>query len=791
MKRVLTVLFCISLFVSGLSAQNYPSLPDQVEVFYPKVLQSITVKESDVTALMADKSFGQRTAVSNKKHWTAFSDRSNNLLYTAPGASNPTCGSLDFNEEVRIAKIDRGFALVYVEDEPNIAFPRISNRAKTAKRGWISLKNLLLWHTCPTNEYGIYNKALLCVNLDQLGTKNFELGKLYTNPTNKTSFETLTSEMDFYFIMKREGSMVLLAWSHTLDGGTSDKVLRGWVSEKTYVAWNQRTCVEPTWEKKDVQSIAGKRFVVYGEQNLKTPAVEYEFNTEAKAREPYIYRMNPAMYRFPILSTIDDPKKGLIYKCSSFATPDGDGPIDMQVMEDTPDVGKYTSKMLQDMTNIDIAIVIDGTKSMEPYFPAVKQAIKDAEKYFEADKFKIRVGLVIYRDYSDGEKGAVEYLPFTNSKNPKLAEWLDSGGTYGVRSNRSDRTLEEALYLGIDTALEKLNFNKDHSNLLFVVGDCGNDAKDTRFSRDALVGKLADKQVNIIGFQVRNGGEEAYSTFNSQLRRLMRDAVTQKYNALKEGVAVDWEQTKDGVVLSNSENSRIYVGAHNQPAKGKVMDASKLTDLIGDAVLYCKTSISNNMDIISQMGSPGFKPGAKVEALTLNEAYFKMKAGDDYDELRKNQGLHAFVGYTQKNINGIDYCKSVVFMSSEELQKLLTDLAPVANAASDPNNREPYVNAIKALVRGIAGHDDKTISEMSYKDVMMMATGLNESTDALNVSISDITDIRKVDKTMYTQLVSSFRTKYRKLQDIKSKPYQFTKTLNNVKYYWLPIDYLP
>jgi hypothetical protein len=156
----------------------------------------------------------------------------------------------------------------------------------------------------------------------------------------------------------------------------------------------------------------------------------------------------------------------------------------------------------------------------------------------------------------------------------------------------------------------------------------------------------------------------------------------------------------------------------------------------------------------------------------------------------EQSGSNSFSGYTPKRINGIDATKTVVFMSADELQELLTRFHPVAEAAKS-SSRDVYQNAMVSMVRALTGHDDETIKNMAVKDVMQMVSGLNESTEALSIPLKDITDVRKVSPAKYQTMVSNFTRKYTKLHRIRTHPYDYTKIIDGVMYYWLPIEYLP
>ena len=164
--------------------------------------------------------FGQKKEPRDKRFWVVFSDRDDNTTYTAPDGATKYM-SLSLNETLRIAQIKNGYALVYSEPQEDIAYPMISQHAEC--KGWIPMKKLLLWHSSPTDDHWICYKALLCVNLDQQMDSN--LGRLFRNPSNKSKFEQVSTDMIFYFVMKREGNMALLARTHSLDGRSDQQGL--------------------------------------------------------------------------------------------------------------------------------------------------------------------------------------------------------------------------------------------------------------------------------------------------------------------------------------------------------------------------------------------------------------------------------------------------------------------------------------------------------------------------------------------------------------------------------------
>lgn len=792
MKRIALLFWFI--VAGGLAVSAQPSLPGKCDVFYPELLYSTPVL-SEAQALEFERSgdYGQAKKPKNMTFWVVYSDRDDNITYTS-SAGSTKFSSLSFSEKLRIAQIRDGRALVYTEPQEGIEYPLISQDAVC--KGWVPMKNLLLWHYSLADEVGIYQKALLCVNLAEEGS---DLGNMYFNPKKTGHFKKIRTDMRFYFVMKREGGLSLLASTHSMDG-TSDKVLEGWVPVESYVAWNQRSCLEPTWNHKDVEYFADKSITlrVCSAEDLDEVVRRIEFKAQQSTGryDPHMYRMHPDELRFPILD-YDGPDN--IYNCSSFGTPGG-SPSVVEASTETASSGTplgYTNQQLNELLNINIGIVIDGTSSMEKFYPAVQEAIKKAGNYFSS-KHNIKVGVVIYRDYSDGEEYVTEVCRLTDPKNPQLHSFLTSGGKYGIKSSPRDKSLEEAMYYGINTALDKLGFKPDQSNLLLVVGDCGNDPADNKVSMQTIVDKLVEKNVNIMGFQVRTGAENAFGQFTNQMTRIMVQSLEKKFSSLANSqVSVDIADTDDGFQLVNDMKSNLYIASHSYPVYGGSMQAEKLTKLMENAVKQCSESVQYQIDLITILIHNGFDPSPGITGVDLNEQYLIKRLGEEvYNKVKKSNSLISFEGYALKKHedSGRAFFKPVVFISSDELNTLIMRLAPVNNAAvAASNDREPYVNAMKALIQSMdPSITDERMNQMRQDEIMAMVAGLNEAATALKgPTMLEIANPQAVSHSEYVALVATFQKKFKNLERIKRTEYKYTRMFNGLKYYWIPVEDLP
>lgn len=794
MKRIFNaaLLFCCGLYASA------QSLPSQCEAFLPKVLlESKVLEESKADALSSSGTWGQNVTPAEKKYWVAFSDRSNNATYKAPGGSE-TFGYLSFNEKVRIAKIQNGWALVYNEPNASMRYPKISSDAQV--KGWIKMEKLLLWDVCLANEKGIYSKALLCVNGDVQNSS--ERGYGYTDPNDRATRFQLTLGMKFYFIMKRSvDGKILLATQHNMNDGLTSQVLTGWVSKESYVAWNQRSCIEPTWEHEDVEEFAksGYKSRIFENESL-TGVIPCQLDFKYDANAPYDqyqYRMNPNVLRFPILDGTTSEK----YKCSSFTSPSGQANYGGEIAR-----LERQKALLEKRKIINLAIVIDGTQSMDPFFPATKKAILDGCNFFDAQKYDVRVGVLIFRDYADGEvdpkHGLVDMVPLDRVKNVVNNSILD-GGSYGIKS--SEKTYTEALYYGMNYALDKFAFDKEQCNLMLVIGDCGNDVNDTKApAQSEIVRKLVEKNVNLVSYQVRNYDMEAWNLFNRQLLQINRQSLQKKYESItaaqdKDKVKVKARIDKNGQYFYNTgaQNDYYYYGTHSYATQGTQISPDVLATLMKNTIKDYSEKVQEDIDrIVAEMSggpSSGFKGDSNSQeaiAYRMNQEYIKKIFGN----ASPNGELVGFTGWTEKSHAAREVYKPVLFISSEEFDELLLRLKPVCDVArnSSSDDRKPYVDALKQLLKSMTqGLSDADMANFSISEIMQMIEGLHETSSSMAFTIRDISDPGKVTPAQYRRLVAEFARKYQNLTHIKDGMYKFVRDFNGAKYYWIPIEDLP
>lgn len=794
-KIILLIAFTL---LSVLNAVADVNLPASVEVYTPKILLEKLISEEDIEMMISRGDWGQSTKPSQLKHWVVFSDRDMNITYSSPSSSASSYSQLSFNEKVIIATIKNGYALVYT-DPKNEGWPAYSHKAES--KGWIPMSNLLLWQSCPVDSKGIYRKALLALNIDKATKKSEHF--CYSNPQLKSDPKRMKTDMTFYYVMKTdvESGLILLANHSSLSGNTS-QVLYGWVNENSFVPWNQRSCLEPNWKPKDVayfNSPNGKRYNIYGDMNLDTIGASYIYGVKNKDDNSAAtkYRMNAYQTRLPILDLPENVEN--LYRCTTFGTA-GRAVINPEQDQYSLAKEKLVST-LEKMKHINIIFVIDGTQSMKPYFKSVETALEQGVKFFQ-DPFIPRFGVVIYRDYNDGEY-LTESVPLSKPTDPKLKSFLKTAGVYGATSSNADRTLTEALYKGLEVASDpvKMGFTKDESTIVVVVGDCGNAVDDTNcLPMETIVDRFVANNIQVLSCQVLRREQQAWILFNDQMSKIINQNLTRQYKNIYADAKPRFKAIPSGYdFLSGQDKNSIdfFVGSIRFAEQvDKALDPAKLTSLIEDNIGKFSLAIQGQIDALIK-GSEGLEGGDQDYYTDANASFLVNKIGKEaYEALKQSGASFAFSGYApKKDPQGRDYWKPVAFVSREELGKLLERLAIVYNNARIAGDRKPYVDAVMSLIRiMVPDISEAEMKEMGIAEVMRLAQGLNEASNAVKGrTLTEIQDIKIVNAAEYQTLVNVFCEKYERLlkvYDNENYKYKF-KTPNDQTFYWIPVEDLP
>lgn len=810
MKRIIIVIACI---VAASMSYAQPKLGKTVSVSRPAVLDGQIIKEKEAYSVLKPP-YGQSQSKDGRgSFWDVFSDRRNNPVYSAPGGGQEI-GKLEVGEKLRIAEIKSGYALVYTDIKNK--YPEISSKAKSI--GWVPLDKLLLWQKVLSDDIGISMKAVICADLDQKGKlKTVDGRKRYFSPTGDEGL-SLPSDMHFYYVFKREGDRVLLGKRDEINGEAD---FHYWVDNGTYVPWNSRTCLEPTWQKEDVEYFAARKYQwqIFTNPELRGAAPAGDvFTTEPRKRtekrsdyfvKEYTYRTMPVTYlRYPIL----EGGTRNAYHCTTFGTV-SDGKKAKAAAKTVDADHSKALRRLNELRTVNIVIVIDGTSTMKKYFEAVQVALDELKDYFTDTK--VNVGVMIYRDKEDG-KHVTECFPaeggFVQPDNPNLRKWLATGGEYGLKSIAKD--YRESVFYGIDKAIERFypEESAKYSNIMLVIGDCGDNGK-FKINRNDLAEKLASRNVTLMGFQVayRKDRADDYSIFNTQLKYLIRYSIQKRYErASNVALTIDSQPREDGMgvemkITDSKFKDNFYIGAHCSNTNIKEMPKEVLTSsiesVLGEwnaSVSYLNRNLANYIDY----GEQETLAEENVEGTQLRNDVIRHMLGDDelFERLKQQRSLMAFSGYAKKRQDGHDFFKVIVFFPARELESLVSVLEEVYQVAKSELesdqvdrrdiDRQPYYDAMMRLARSVVAQD--RINGASYNDIIAKVFGLvNYNSDSY--TLDDIVDPRFVSNEEYRNILRKMNESVFVLKRVTAGDYPFILTYsgNNDRYYWLPSEYLP
>lgn len=791
MKKIILLSFLIASATYSFADFFTEKRPKVCNVVKPSILNKSLLRQDDINRLFASPDFCQAESSNNdKRFWIVYSDRDMNFTYTTSDGYTIE-DTLYMNDKLRIATIDYKTkrALVYSEKIPDIKYPRISDPAGSYK-GWISMDNLLLWQTSIANEVGVYQKALLCLNADKDQKNNEESrGYQFKSPTLEGK-EEMDPTFRFYYIMKeakgKDGrKMVLLATQSDMYGD-SEKNLHAWVAEDMYVAWNQRSCLETTWDKEAVHYFAREKYVakIFDTKNR----LAYSDTFKINRRDPNpdnldddFYRWPSSAMRYPILDGTTQNR----YQCTAFQGNVGGGFVDHTI--------PIKQRELAELKKINIIVLLDATRSMDEYSEAVYNAIKLGCAYFASDRYNVQVGVMLYRDDEDG-RYETEWFPFTSPTNPNLMNFIKNGGArnYGFKSDPTDKTMEESLYYGMSKALLEFK-NPKQSNVLLVVGDCGNNHTDTRVSKEQLISEIKSREVNVIGFQVRTPIDSHFSCFNEQLVYIVRNSLQERFDKIQKGSEVTTSMNEYGFVFSNNdtEANMLCMGEHCHAFRGTNLKPSDLTNMMQKTIGSYADNVQAKIDaLIHRKPSKQIKVGGGdvVKGGGLVDAWLREIFGEDVSVT----GLIGFTGYTDKVVDDRAVWRSNVFFTEKELKNLIAGLEPLYDVAMkyEHSNRNAFVTAFKRCVENMA--PGVNINDGNLSDMMQRAMGLHEKTFMLQQNLDAITDNQAIDDDVYGAILERFKKKYDLFKEmVDSRDYKFKWEHNGQTYYWIAIDDMP
>jgi len=792
MKKRYPLLVFICLLICGLSTAQ--KLPKQCKVWLPEYIANTTKPQPDwtksqkwqdfVVAKIKSNNFGKENTIV----WQVYSDRANNKTYTEPSVSSAAHSKLRFMEQLNVADIQDGFALVY---KSFYASMEIEKDAKCL--GWIPVDNLLLWEECPQTHSKIYQKALVVHDPSKHSSQAEKNPPFFLDPSNKseTNPNQRAKDLEIYFVMKTAivGDIKYYLLSRNMLITDNMQTVYGWMPEEYITEWNQRLLIEPTFNSKAVERY---------KRNGISPTIFYELDdarqlwTNEETQNPlWLYhdfntsRMHQYEMRNPILSQGEIAAD--IYSVASISS--------MASQKIDPELLKKMELLKQAKDNINVIFVIDATASMKNYFQSVANALSTIMK--GNFKEQMKAGVVLYKNYDDTEN--VEFKKLTKNIDQISSFITQKQETLG----RSDADDYSAMFLGLETALDarKMGYSNAQTNFIILIGNAGNrrtDPNEVSWLENVakLSQKMFDNRINFLGFQVNHAGSTAYDDFAIHLLRLQKELADKYQKKIKSGtLEYELHTNRFYVLTRKGSNSELPVYASYRYANaGESETMSGLRKIVVDNITDFQNFVTEQLTVLEANSAAANTDAGYLIEQKLSEILrlYDWSEADinKYISYLKDGGSTKFIGYapikTSKSQHQLfDY---VLFFSQNELTELIQQLSAIN--ASDASDAKAFQDAIVKMGQAMLGQfNEDEIRNMDMDKLLGQIYGIPVP---INLCGLDIRKIPNMDKDDLKDYIEMFKLKLKILQRINAdSDYNGRFQRNRNTYYWIPMDDMP
>ena len=772
MKRIL-LLLVISNLVYG---QDFKTVPD----VFDKQCKTSFIKsiESETISLDNLKSRSQR-------YWIVYSDRDDNSFYSNHHSNSTNNKKASFMQGFYVKNTSGSWLhLVDVLDEIDY--------------GWIHSKNLLLSIYSLKTEgdiekgtVSIPRKAVILTSIDEAKNVGGVLQtqkRYYTNPNRKNRYEKGTPKsFQPLFVFKETGTSVLLGGSDVLDGSveTNESKINGWINVADKTDWDTRIALEDANSKEAKDEYSTSKLNGYITHKEITTCLENNLcdSKNSIAQFSVGATRNNEMRR-PVISNIDHNIKKVI----SVAKDNKGNKIYEALLTE--------ARRLQ--SNVNIVFVLDATASMRPYYKSIANSLeKVIDNNQKIIKSNLKLGVVVYRDYADG-KSAYDVQPLTTDFN-KVKKVINS-----TVCQSKDKDLPEAQFNGLINGIEEVGFNANESNIIVLIGDCGNHLDDKNgYVLNNIIDLYGKYKTNLISFQVKSGADNSFYTFNEDVMDVIFEVANKKIEGKGSDLKIKLESKNNNNTIKlkmikgdepdyeNMFGLLVYSG--NEPSSPKLLESS-----IENTLKEYMLSISNNINILENYVRTGGPTGSEPpEGLIIYMMdVLKCSRQEAKDHLRKTEfTVQAYVAIDYFG-NGVEAQVPVVLLTEGEKNNLVKSLRKLTEGVyASAELKKVFQDNIIYICKSIIGQNTstETIENLSLNQIWNIILGVDFGNKKMKkMKLNELTGLKKKD---FKRFYKDFEMVAKEFCD---ESYVHTDPLINRRFdiggsylFWIPLDDLP
>jgi len=767
----------------------------------------------------------------NNRYWVVYSDRSNNFLYNFPNGSTLNT-RLEYMQPLRVQEVEGKWLKVYTTDYKEL--------------GWVKSDYIMLNSYCLLTTYKkkkksddvvikIPMKKIIITSIPELvsggmtpeeaeAKRNF-----YSDPsTNMKNMIQYARDFEIFYVYKESGGSFLLANNDVLTESYDRNIslIKGWIPKGNTTAWDNRLMLEEARTEQAIQ--AYDTVTLFGFQHLKELKSHIQKGFSKKNTAFVEFQVGAIRYdkmRMPVLKTGHDDGQPFddvheIKKVVSIVRhTEGDIIKDSMLI----DIERKLNRLQQ---NTNIIFVIDATSTMDPYFSSIAASIEEIMK--ENNKKNgnpIKFAVIIYRDYLDKvNNNDYKVLPLTADQS-EVTSYLNNVDC----SSRNRKLLPEAQFNGIIKGFDELNLDPEESNIMVLIGDCGNHPNpDSSNNYDVEdVADILDKyNLNVISFQVNTDiHHETYAQFNKDIKKFIQIKANKITSNTDTDLSAVWKRVegkRHSFELSMVESSEDFVNTFGRviyAVDGK-MHTDVLKNHITERLVEYMDVTDKNLIILRKWWNP------KVDKVPEGLLLFIMKSLELTREgaqefLQRNevtQSAYVSLKYNGSHINALEH---VVFMTDKDYRSLRKELNrftsddQMSYLVRAKQFEERLISICKNMLGGSASNSDISPSDNSngngspinskdqndvidnlvINDVWLILFGVEYDafTEIKNTKLNRIASFNK--KKILKDVMDDFEIKCKLFC---SKSYfshdeneSRVMTIYNNNFYWIPIEDIP
>ena len=255
-------------------------------------------------------------------------------------------------------------------------------------------------------------------------------------------------------------------------------------------------------------------------------------------------------------------------------------PQDTAGQSQLPPTEPQLDKAVASLRKTNLFLLIDATPGMEGQLPHIANAVRQLIGATQA-----AVGAACYRDAVEGA-----WLYMDASARDDIPRWIQQLNT----DVQYDQDEPEAVYYGLQRAVQSPIFRENETNVLVLLGDAGNHAQEdiTQVDIDELRASLVQKNIHFAAVQVRNPGGEAYELFGNQL---LEDFLL----PLVSDISQVQDSTIEQGLLYRTDTSPSYWLVTCQPQKAISPEA--LSELLMNYIAAVQSSVAYQSHVKSEV----------------------------------------------------------------------------------------------------------------------------------------------------------------------------------------------